>query len=73
MTKSAQNDAFAKTSFLYGGNAAFIEQLYSQYQDNPNSVDEEWQGFFADLADDPDAVRDEILTRYEARLLEIFS
>ncbi len=59
MTKSAQNDAFAKTSFLYGGNAAFIEQLYSRYQDNPNSVDEGWQSFFADLADDPDAVRKE--------------
>ena len=53
MTKSAQNDAFAKTSFLYGGNAAFLEQLYAQYQDNPASVDTEWHEFFADLGDDP--------------------
>ncbi len=57
MTKSAQNDAFAKTSFLYGGNAAFIEQLYAQYQDNPSAIDPEWQEFFFDLADDPDAVK----------------
>ncbi len=59
MTKSAENDAFAKTSFLYGGNAAFIEQLYAQYQDNPASIDPEWQEFFSDLADDPDAVKAE--------------
>ncbi|MEM7426753.1 MAG: 2-oxoglutarate dehydrogenase E1 component [Pseudomonadota bacterium] len=59
MTKSAENDAFARTSFLYGGNAAFIEQLYAQYQDNPQAVDPEWREFFSDLADDPDAVKAE--------------
>ncbi|MEM8689364.1 MAG: 2-oxoglutarate dehydrogenase E1 component [Pseudomonadota bacterium] len=57
MTKSAQNDAFSRTSFLYGGNANFIEQLHAQYQDNPNSLDPEWQAFFAELADEPDQVR----------------
>ena len=59
MTKSAQNDAFARTSFLYGGNATFIEQLHAQYQDNPSSVDPEWQEFFSRLADEPDQVRAE--------------
>ncbi|MEM1201518.1 MAG: thiamine pyrophosphate-dependent enzyme, partial [Pseudomonadota bacterium] len=57
MTKSAQNDAFSRTSFLYGGNANFIEQLHAQYLDNPNSLDPEWQEFFAGLADEPDQVR----------------
>jgi 2-oxoglutarate dehydrogenase complex dehydrogenase (E1) component-like enzyme len=29
------NDIFASTSFLYGGNAHYIEELYAQFQDNP--------------------------------------
>ncbi|NNE21040.1 MAG: 2-oxoglutarate dehydrogenase E1 component [Rhizobiales bacterium] len=55
MARSDANDVFARTSFLYGGNAQFIEQLYSKYQSDPQSVDPEWQDFFADLKDDPGA------------------
>jgi len=51
------NDLFASTSFLYGGNAHYIEELYAQYQDNPASLPEEWQAFFGDLHDKPDDVR----------------
>jgi 2-oxoglutarate dehydrogenase E1 component len=46
------NDRFSMTSFLYGGNAGYIEELYAQYQDNPASVDGEWRDFFAALKDD---------------------
>jgi 2-oxoglutarate dehydrogenase E1 component len=51
------NDLFASTSFLYGGNAHYIEELYAQYQDNPASLPVEWQTFFGDLHDKPDDVR----------------
>ncbi|PCH46298.1 MAG: 2-oxoglutarate dehydrogenase E1 component, partial [Hyphomicrobiales bacterium] len=52
MSRSSANDAFAKTSFLFGGNATFIENLYAQYQRDPTSVDQQWQEFFSSLNDD---------------------
>ncbi|MCI5074990.1 2-oxoglutarate dehydrogenase E1 component [Oricola sp.] len=51
------NDLFASTSFLYGGNAHYIEELYAQYQDDPASLPVEWQAFFGELQDKPDDVR----------------
>ena len=56
MARQDANDAFLKTSFLYGGNAQYLEQLYAQYQTDPNSVDAGWQAFFKDLKDDKSAV-----------------
>ncbi len=47
------------TSFLYGANSGFIEQLYARYLRDPASVDASWQGFFAGLGDDIRAVQDE--------------
>ncbi|MBN7762363.1 2-oxoglutarate dehydrogenase E1 component [Nitratireductor aquimarinus] len=46
------NDQMSLTSFLYGGNAAYIEELYASYQDNPASVSEDWRDFFGALKDD---------------------
>ncbi|PZN53255.1 MAG: 2-oxoglutarate dehydrogenase E1 component [Proteobacteria bacterium] len=46
------NDRFSLTSFLYGGNADYIEALYASYQEDPASVDPEWREFFASLKDD---------------------
>ncbi|TCD15935.1 2-oxoglutarate dehydrogenase E1 component [Oricola cellulosilytica] len=51
------NDIFLATSFLYGGNAHYIEELYANYQDDPASVPDEWREFFGDLKDEPDDVR----------------
>ncbi len=51
------NDQFSTTSFLYGGNAGYIEELYAAYQDDPASVDEGWRDFFAGLNDAPGDVR----------------
>ena len=48
------------TSFLYGANGAFIEQLYERYLNNPNSVDPSWQQFFAGLGDEVDTVLTEM-------------
>jgi len=51
MNKTDLTTAFEQTSFLYGGNAQFIEQLYGKYLDNPKAVDQHWQQFFAGLED----------------------
>ncbi|WP_029354643.1 2-oxoglutarate dehydrogenase E1 component [Bosea sp. 117] len=51
MSRADQNEAFLNTSFLYGANAAWIEDLYARYEVDPSSVDAEWQVFFAGLKD----------------------
>jgi 2-oxoglutarate dehydrogenase E1 component len=45
------NEVLAETSFLYGGNAAFVEDLYAQWAADPNSVEPSWRAFFATLGD----------------------
>ncbi|MBV9262619.1 MAG: hypothetical protein JO205_14725, partial [Pseudolabrys sp.] len=35
MTRQDANAAFAHTSFLYGGNADYVEDLHSRYEQNP--------------------------------------
>ena len=52
MSRQDANAAFALTSFLYGGNAAYIEDLYARYEADPKAVDAEWQSFFQSLKDD---------------------
>ncbi len=37
---------FLLNSYLFGGNAPFIEELYEKYLVNPQSVDEEWREYF---------------------------
>ena len=51
MSRQDANAAFALSSFLYGGNAAYIEDLYARYEADPDSVDAEWQAFFGSLKD----------------------
>lgn len=38
-----------QTSFLYGGNSAFIEDLYARYVNDPGSVDASWASYFQEL------------------------
>ncbi len=52
MAREDKNEAFLKTSFLYGGNAAYIEDLYARFEQNPASVDAGWREFFAALKDE---------------------
>ena len=51
------NEVLAETSFLYGGNAAFVEDLYAKWAANPASVDASWQAFFASLNDRAEEVK----------------
>ncbi len=60
MNKTDLTTAFEQTSFLYGGNARFIEELYGRYLDNPGSVDAHWRAFFASLGDEVEAARREV-------------
>jgi 2-oxoglutarate dehydrogenase E1 component len=46
------NDQFSNTSFLYGGNAAYIEDLYEAWRRDKGSVEPEWQDFFGALKDE---------------------
>ncbi|KZL20493.1 2-oxoglutarate dehydrogenase E1 component [Pseudovibrio axinellae] len=56
MARQDANKVFALTSFLYGANAPYIEELYAQYQENPGSLDPEWKEFFSSLEDNPEDV-----------------
>jgi len=56
MSRQDANAAFARTSFLYGANAAYVEDLHARYEKNPATVDAEWREFFQSLKDDPSSV-----------------
>src|SRR5580765_4390532 len=52
MSRQDANAIFANTSFLYGGNAAYIEDLYAKYEADPAAIDAEWRAFFQSLKDE---------------------
>src|SRR6476659_2424943 len=56
MTRQPKNEAFARTLFLQGANAAYIEEMQAQYERNPGSVSDEWRHFFASLQEDQSAL-----------------
>jgi 2-oxoglutarate dehydrogenase E1 component len=56
MSRQDANAAFALTSFLYGGNAAYMDDLYARYEADPTSVDAQWQAFFRSLKDERNEV-----------------
>ncbi|MGB8313186.1 MAG: 2-oxoglutarate dehydrogenase E1 component [Aestuariivirga sp.] len=60
MNKTDLITAFEQSSFLYGGNAQFIEGLYAKYLENPAAVDIHWRQFFAGLDDDPAAAKQQV-------------
>jgi 2-oxoglutarate dehydrogenase E1 component len=51
------NAVLAETSFLYGGNADFVEDLHARWSRDPASVEPSWRDFFASLADSADTIR----------------
>jgi 2-oxoglutarate dehydrogenase E1 component len=59
MSNDSARERMERTSFLYGANAAYVEQLYGRYQQDPNSVDAEWRTFFEGLGDTPEEVLNE--------------
>ncbi len=57
MSRQDANAAFALSSFLQGTNATYIDEIYARYENDPSSVDAEWQEFFKSLKDAPADVR----------------
>jgi 2-oxoglutarate dehydrogenase E1 component len=57
MARQDANETLLQTAFLYGANAPYIEDLYARYQEDPASVEADWQAFFEALKDDSQAVR----------------
>jgi 2-oxoglutarate dehydrogenase E1 component len=56
MARQDANQAFAATSFLYGGNAPYLEELHARYARDPGAVDAAWRQFFDGLKDAADQV-----------------
>src|SRR5438105_566324 len=53
MSRQDANAAFALSSFLQGTNATYIDDLYARYEQDPASVDTDWQEFFKSLKATP--------------------
>jgi len=51
MTDQSPNDQFHASSFLQGGNAEYVEQMYARYAADPAAVDASWAAFFRSLGD----------------------
>jgi 2-oxoglutarate dehydrogenase E1 component len=41
--------SFQQNSYLFGGNAPYVEELYEAYLDNPGSVPDKWRAYFDQL------------------------
>ncbi len=52
MSSIKDNDIYKKTSFLAGVNSKQIEELYTQYLENPSSLTSDWRNFFQGLGDE---------------------
>jgi 2-oxoglutarate dehydrogenase E1 component len=50
--RSPENQTFLDTSFLFGGNAVYLEQMAARYADDPGSVPASWRSFFEEVGDD---------------------
>jgi 2-oxoglutarate dehydrogenase E1 component len=62
------------TSYLFGGNAPYVEDLYEAYLDNPDSVPDTWRQYFDQLQHSP-ATDGQESTRDQAHapIVELFA
>ncbi|MFP4147014.1 MAG: 2-oxoglutarate dehydrogenase E1 component [Halorhodospira sp.] len=58
MTDHAAFEHLRSTSHLHGANAAFIEDLYERYLQDPNRVDPQWRAYFQALTRELGEVQD---------------
>ncbi|MGV3726573.1 2-oxoglutarate dehydrogenase E1 component [Hydrogenophaga sp.] len=45
--------AYKGNSYLFGGNAPYVEEMYENYLENPGSVPDNWRGYFDALQNVP--------------------
>ena len=50
--RSSENQAFLDTSFLFGGNAVYLEHMAARHAQDPASVPASWRSFFDEVGDD---------------------
>ena len=50
------NQLLSETTFLYGGNAAFVENLYARYARDPGGVPSDWRAYFDAFHEQPAAI-----------------
>ena len=50
------NQLLSETTFLYGGNSAFVEDLYAKYAGNPASVPADWRAYFDAFGEQPASI-----------------
>ncbi|HRF43321.1 MAG TPA: 2-oxoglutarate dehydrogenase E1 component [Candidatus Competibacteraceae bacterium] len=55
---STLNEQFRQSSPLFGGNAAFIEELYESFLTDPESVSDNWRQYFRNLQAQTEGARD---------------
>ena len=51
MSEKSHSSDQGDISILCGGNAPFLDELYKQYLDDPDSVDLSWQSAFGQFKD----------------------
>ena len=47
--------AYKGNSYLFGGNAPYVEEMYEKYLENPGSVPDNWRDYFDALQHVPAA------------------
>src|SRR5215207_4143259 len=60
-------------SYLFGGNAPYVEELYEAYLDNPGSVPDNWRTYFDALQNVPAADGSESRDVAHAPVVESFA
>ncbi len=53
-----------KSTYEYGANAVYIAELYEKYLNNPTSVSQDWQQYFAQIGDSVAQVNDDFLSNH---------
>ncbi|WP_416136236.1 2-oxoglutarate dehydrogenase E1 component [Aquabacterium sp. A7-Y] len=64
---------YRSNSYLFGGNAPYVEELYEQYLDNPGSVPDNWRAYFDALQNVPAADGSESRDVPHAPVIESFA
>ena len=63
------------TSYLFGGNAPYVEELYEAYLENPGSVPDNWRQYFdamqnvpaVDGTNKPDVIHSSVIASFAER------
>ncbi|MES2016407.1 MAG: 2-oxoglutarate dehydrogenase E1 component [Pseudomonadota bacterium] len=66
---------YTANSYLFGGNAPYVEELYEAYLDNPGSVPDNWRAYFdsmqnvpaVDGSNKPDVVHASVIASFAER------